>query len=114
MRISDWSSDVCSSDLLSAYLNSDPGKRMLVRQIGKIETASGLSVQIGRIEGSIYSSMTIHNLVVRDPQGVFLASPKVRLDWRPFAYVRHPILINQLTRSEEHTSELKPLMRTSY
>src|SRR3546814_5547680 len=40
---------------LSAYLNSDPGKRMLVRQIGKIETASGLSVQIGRIEGSIRS-----------------------------------------------------------
>src|SRR3546814_12570253 len=32
---------------LSAYLNSDPGKRMLVRQIGKIETASGLS-EIGR------------------------------------------------------------------
>src|SRR3546814_17652375 len=70
---------------------------MLVRQIGKIETASGLSVQIGRIEGSIYSSMTIHNLVVRDPQGVFLASPKVRLDWRPFAYVRNHILINELT-----------------
>src|SRR3546814_7532763 len=121
MRISDWSSDVCSSDLragllmseddismaptpfeegehgrapsrwrrlaicaaavlgalavlvagLSAYLNSDPGKRMLVRQIGKIETASGLCVQIVRLEGSIYSSMTIHNLVVDDPQGVF-------------------------------------------
>src|SRR3546814_401681 len=48
---------------LSAYLNSDPGKRMLVRQIGKIDTASGLSVQI---------------------------------------------------RSEEHTSELQSLMRTSY
>src|SRR3546814_5134096 len=42
---------------LSIYLNSEPGKRMLVRQIGKIETASGLSVQIGRIEGSIYSSI---------------------------------------------------------
>src|SRR3546814_11037421 len=41
MRISDWSSDVCSSDLL--------------------------------------------------------ASPKVRLDWRPFAYVRNHILINELT-----------------
>src|SRR3546814_4071691 len=41
--------------------------------------------------------MTIHNLVVRDPQGVFLASPRVRLDWRPFAYVRNHILINELT-----------------
>src|SRR3546814_11360363 len=69
---------------------------MLVRQIGKIETASGLSVQIGRIEGSIYSSMTINNLVVRDPQGVFLASPKLRLDWRPFANVRNHLLINDL------------------
>src|SRR3546814_14723937 len=52
---------------LSIYLNSEPGKRMLVRQISKIETASGLSVQIGRIEGSISSSMTTYHLVVRDP-----------------------------------------------
>src|SRR3546814_17920101 len=69
---------------LSAYLNSDPGKRMLVRQNGKIETASGLGVQIGRLAGTLHSSITLPHLVLCDPPGVFLASHKQGPDWQPF------------------------------
>src|SRR3546814_6509771 len=80
-------------------LNTGPGKRFLVNQIGAYTTATGLNVQVGRIEGSIYGRMVLRDVRVRDPKGVFLTAPQLAIDWR---------------RSEEHTSELQSLMRISY
>ena len=40
--------------LLYVGLNTDPGRRYVVRQINNLEMASGLDIGIGRIEGSLY------------------------------------------------------------
>ena len=81
-------------------LNSGPGHRFLVRQIGAYRTASGISIHAGRIEGSIYGRMTILGLEVRDQQGVFLTAPRIDLDWRPFAYVRSHIDVRDVAARE--------------
>jgi translocation and assembly module TamB len=75
--------------MLLVVLNSQPGRNFLARQIGGFETASGMRIGIGRIEGSLYGRMTLANLEVRDPKGVFLRADRLTLDWRPFAYLTH-------------------------
>src|SRR3546814_1784627 len=90
MRISDWSSDVCSSDLpcrrgCSASWNLS----LLVPQLGGVE-----------------------NVELRTRRGLRVGTARKRMPhqrWpahRPWPPRQH--------RSEEHTSELQSLMRISY
>src|SRR3546814_4936940 len=89
MRISDWSSDVCSSDLPKEA--EDRGRR---------------------------STATFASLESSDPPSLSVrlrsASPPVRT-WRgPSAVGLTTLYQWPLARSEEHTSELQSLMRISY
>ncbi|NVD44549.1 translocation/assembly module TamB domain-containing protein [Qipengyuania atrilutea] len=93
--------------LLLLGLNTGPGKRFITDQIQGLEMESGLSIGIGRIEGSIYGAMTIHDLTLSDPKGVFLTSPEVDVDWRPFAFVGNHVDIRSLT-AERMTLERLP------
>ncbi len=78
-------------------LDSAPGHRFIVDRLGKIETASGLRIQIGRIDGSIFGVSQLRNVRVSDPQGVFLTSPNIKLDWTPGAWLRNKLHIDHLT-----------------
>lgn len=78
-------------------LDTGPGKRFLVRQIAAFELESGMKTEIGRIDGSIYGKMTIRDLILRDPKGVFAVSPEVNVDWSPFRYLRGHIMVRSLT-----------------
>jgi translocation and assembly module TamB len=85
---------------LLVWLNSDPGRRFIVRQINGFETVTGLQVHVGRIEGSVFGEMTLHDLAISDPQGVFFRAPRAELDYRPFSYFRNQIDIRALTIPE--------------
>src|SRR3546814_4252994 len=101
MRISDWSSDVCSSDL-------PPGReaarrsRRFARVIGPAAGPTGTAP---------------HNCRDWDDAAHSLRARRVRarMSWRSRADKRardfHKASAN---RSEEHTSELQSLMRISY
>lgn len=78
-------------------LNTDPGRRFIANKIGGFSTQSGLRVQIGRIEGSIYGVMTLRDVRVSDPKGVFATAPMVRVDWRPFAYLNNHVDVRSAT-----------------
>ena len=43
---------------LLVLLDSAPGHRFIVDQLGKFETASGLRIRVGRIDGSIFGKST--------------------------------------------------------
>ncbi|WP_066762196.1 translocation/assembly module TamB domain-containing protein [Sphingobium sp. CCH11-B1] len=77
-------------------LNTQPGKRFLIGQIAALQMESGMKIEVGRIEGSIYSDMVIHDLVLRDPKGVFAVSPRVHVVWKPFRYVNNHISVSLL------------------
>ncbi|MDO7836506.1 translocation/assembly module TamB domain-containing protein [Sphingobium sp. HBC34] len=77
-------------------LDTQPGKKFLIRQIAALQMESGMRIEVGRIDGSIYSDMTIHDLVLRDPKGVFAVSPRVHVVWRPFRYVSNHISVSLL------------------
>ena len=71
---------------LLVLLDSAPGHRWIVDRIGGIETASGLRIRIGRIDGSIFGKSQLKNVTVADGGGVFLTSPNIKLDWTPGAW----------------------------
>src|SRR3546814_2376756 len=102
MRISDWSSDGCSSDLglLSARYSWDiPLARDAERglyDIRLLETAARVP-QDDRIVLAVYTDETLDALAKRSPlDREMLADALRKID----------------ARSEEHTSELQSLMRT--
>src|SRR3546814_1896716 len=97
MRISDWSSDVCSSDLQQDHPGEDGSGRS--RSPGALSALRQLHVPEAGGEGK-----GLQRLSVADRQGLaYRAVPEPQRGGRGVA-----------RRSEEHTSELQSLMRISY
>src|SRR3546814_5171357 len=103
MRISDWSSDVCSSDLRNEHITH--GKLPVERseQHGTGSRAYGWRRNGGR-------SVATASPAMMRPEG---AGADLS---RPMASNAHHAWTscNQRHRSEEHTSELQSLMRNPY
>ena len=78
-------------------INTGPGKRFVANQIEALEFENGMKIRVGRIEGSLYGQMTLHDLSVRDPKGEFLFSPEIDIDWRPFAYISGHVDVRSAT-----------------
>lgn len=85
---------------LALFINTAPGKRFIGSQLAGYTTASGINVRVGRIDGSIYSRFTLHDLEVRDTRGVFLTAPAVAIDWNPFAYIHSKIELHSVGAAE--------------
>ncbi|MBV8687582.1 MAG: translocation/assembly module TamB domain-containing protein [Alphaproteobacteria bacterium] len=97
--------------LFWVWLNSDFGRRFVVKQINGLEMASGLNIQVGSIEGSLFGELTIRNLTLADPKGRFFAAPEAKMDWRPLAYFSNHIDIRSLDIPQARLwrlPELKP------
>ncbi len=74
--------------VLIGFLHTAPGRQFIVDQITSYAPASGLSVEVGEIEGSILWSATLNDVRFRDADGVlFLEVPQVDLNWRPYRFV---------------------------
>src|SRR3546814_5538519 len=99
MRISDWSSDVCSSDLPAAK----PAPFELPPVDAKYSTTPS---NVDRSKG-VPKVDTFPNLDFPDLQHATLANGS-----KLILAERHEIPV--VRRSEEHTSELQSLMRISY
>ncbi|ASP31302.1 hypothetical protein CHH26_14465 [Qipengyuania flava] len=78
-------------------LNTGPGKRFVADQIGALEFENGMGIEVGRIEGSLYGQMILHDVSLSDPKGTFVTSPEMRMDWRPFVFINSHIDIRSLT-----------------
>src|SRR3546814_7702983 len=113
MRISVWSSDVCSSDLTGTGV----GARQPEQQVEQLAHQP-------RGVAAAHALVAVHRLVAD-----LLDQPRLLVDVRrqqllepglgqqhvQAAVVRHPqVAVVPVQRSEEHTSELQSLMRISY
>ncbi len=78
-------------------LDSAPGHRFIIDRLSRFETASGLNIRIGRIDGSIFGKSQLRNVAVSDQRGVFLTSPNIKLDWAPGAWLYNRLSIDSLT-----------------
>jgi translocation and assembly module TamB len=78
-------------------LDTAPGHRFIVDRLERFETASGLNIRIGRIDGSIFGKSQLRNVRVADSHGVFLTSPNIKLDWAPGAWLYNKLSIDSVT-----------------
>lgn len=92
--------------LLVVGLNSDAGRRFVITQIEKMEFENGMKIDIGRLDGSLYGAMVLRELKLRDPKGVFLTSPEVKVDWRPFSFLNKHLDIKSATAGSITLSRL--------
>ena len=98
--------------VIVAGINTDPGRRFVADQIGGYSTASGLNIKVGRIDGSLYGRMRLSDVRVSDPKGVFLTSPRIDVDWRPFAFVNNHVDVRSAS-SQLITMRRNPELRPS-
>ena len=57
-------------------LDTAPGHRFIIDRLARFETASGLKIRIGRIDGSVFGKSQLRNVSVADNRGTFLTSPE--------------------------------------
>src|SRR3546814_5197748 len=113
MRISDWSSDVCSSDLLgpddAAILEYDPAGAgyaavQLTEWLYRSRDYHRIQSSLTAAQSAIDRDGRIRLVIARRDPGV----------WNWLDTGGHEHVFSILRRSEEHTSELQSLMRISY
>src|SRR3546814_10558975 len=113
MRISDWSSDVCSSDLISEAIG-DGIKTSVGRQAVGSRTDAETGVCISRVPGNRLELSTA-GASVQDKGGNIPGANhhvyKIIGDGLGAGGIQSDLA---QVRSEEHTSELQSLMRISY
>src|SRR3546814_3963964 len=110
MRISDWSSDVCSSDL------EDDAESRIRRVTARHGGRPGFEAAGGAAR-LVRENVHRADIILREPArsgwhqltNQFLACVEEADPGRPKQIFEHPA-----DRSEEHTSELQSLMRISY
>src|SRR3546814_1309618 len=120
MRISDWSSDVCSSDLLDDFCARAGDERAapdLLHQAVLLHRAeASVLFPAADVDDLRQDLAAVHDLAGHaDPIG-HAGRDRAALEQRPddvavLCEDRHRDLV---VRSEEHTSELQSLMRISY
>src|SRR3546814_3608003 len=123
MRISDWSSDVCSSDLIQLEWLYD---RYHQFHFGPLCCCAHVTQQ-GPCQNPKWALNKGFRLNMNIPAPKFCAAQWPCLNFRQqrqwvasYSLRRYPvrniqaIMTAQTTRSEEHTSELQSLMRISY
>ena len=93
-------------------LDTAPGHRFIVDRIGQVETATGLRIRVARIEGSIYGQAYLKGVAVSDPQGVFLTSPEIMIDWAPAAWLYNSLHIDRLESKLVRIERLPKLRST--
>src|SRR3546814_9523962 len=116
MLISDWSSNVCSSDLISP----DNHAALLNHSVDAVVTTTD---ELDGIEGLESHAILTEPFVLVFPASytgpsapleALAAMPFVRYSLRSAIGRQIEGQLNRLRRSEEHTSELQSLMRISY
>jgi translocation and assembly module TamB len=68
-------------------LDSPLGHRFVADRIAELAPKSGLRIRIGRIDGSLFGAMSLHEVVLSDAEGRFMIVPEAALDWRPLAWL---------------------------
>src|SRR3546814_5029556 len=128
MRISDWSSDVCSSDLLRAVRGDDARDGGFTDAVEPRHLGTGLAA--GRDGLGDFAALLVAELGPTPADPSFCASlgkagagtladhGPLELGEASHHLHHHPPCrgggVDRLGRSEEHTSELQSLMRPSY
>src|SRR3546814_7662542 len=109
MRISDWSSDVCSSDLAAGKMRVGYFTQYQVEELDGADTPLGAMTRVmaGKAPGAVRGQLGRFGFT-----GNKATTQIAKLSGGERARLALALITRE--RSEEHTSELQSLMRISY
>ena len=81
-------------------LDTQPGHRLVIRQIEGLRPASGLRIAVGRIDGSLYNRTVLRDVRLAAPNGAFLTVPEAALEWEPLDLLSNRLTIHSLAAPE--------------
>lgn len=82
-------------------LQTGAGKSWLAATLSDIASdASGLTVRIDRIEGTVPSDLTVGTIEIADGQGVWLRAAGVTLDWDPFDLLAGRLSVSRVAAAQ--------------
>src|SRR3546814_4310499 len=112
MRISDWSSDVCSSDLQIAQ-SRQARQRFRSRALGEAKASHFGEAPADQRGTGVLSKPGAFDYAATNGEHVLHRPPDLRTD-HVIGKIRPELWPCESSRSEEHTSELQSLMGISY
>ncbi len=98
--------------LLVFAIDTAPGRRFVVSQINGLELENGLDIDIAEIDGSLYGEMTVRDLSLADPEGVFMTVPQATVDWHPFDFISSHLNVDALIVPQATLTRLPTLNET--
>src|SRR3546814_5681454 len=112
MRISDWSSDVCSSDLINGQsksigvltVSSVEREDYKINARTLVDLSAGIATTDGRWRAGLWGKNVLNK---------YYWTNAIQAYDNIMRYAARPAEYGLTVRSEEHTSELQSLMRTS-
>src|SRR3546814_4578826 len=107
MRISDWSSDVCSADLIFGLFLTNPAPICVLDEVDAPLDDANVERFCDLLDAMVAQTDTRYLIVSHN------AVTMARMH-RLFGVTMVERGVSRLVRSEEHTSELQSLMRISY
>ncbi len=78
-------------------LDTQPGHRLVIRQIEGLRPASGLRIAIGRIDGSLFNTTVLRDVRLSAPNGVFLRVAEARMAWEPLDLLANRLTVHDLS-----------------
>jgi len=78
------------------YLDSSAGQQRLVKWANARLSTSNSTVNLGPIEGSIFSRFSFATITVSDPNGAWLELEQAQVTWSPFALLRRNLTISSM------------------
>ncbi|MCH8685586.1 hypothetical protein [Pedomonas mirosovicensis] len=96
--------------LAVAWLDTNPGRHWLARQLAGLDTKSGFSVEVGSLRGSLFGHLTAVDVSLRDTKGQWAHIPSVSMRWWPWDLMQRHVNIGTL-RAETVVIERRPVFR---
>lgn len=72
------------------------GRAFVAQKVSGIQPESGLRFRVGRIDGSLFNSFTLHDIKVDDLDGLLAEIPRVDVVWRPITLLHRSVSVDSL------------------
>lgn len=93
-------------------LDQPIGHRFLASQLHRLRLDNGMGFSVGRVEGSLFSDLRVHDLKLSDTKGTFLEVPVADIDWRPRDLITNRVTVRSAVAPDVRLLRLPKLLPT--
>ena len=93
---------LCIILALTVLTQTATGRKILLASLEKIASNPDFSIETGKLEGNLFSSASLSQLIIRDREGIWLDIRNISLDWKASDLFKRSLTIHSLTADTIH------------